>query len=292
MARTISQIYDALWVELQTQSQLNALNPQTDDQQTLLSDLNSPSRVSEHRLWLWLVAVFTWMQEVLFDRHKVEVQALNDENKPGHVKWWAKKLLEFQYGTALTFVDDIPSYAVVDENLQIVKYSAAISLGGGNVLLKGNGDSSGEPVALSAPQITAVQEYCRQLQVAGPSITFISLNADLLRLTTAEVIVDPLVLSTVDGSLLSDPSVKPASKAVRDFLKAIDYNGSFDITDLVAAVKAANGVIDFRLDLAESKVGVQPYATIDWHYQTVSGFMREDTSPGNSFDDTITYATE
>lgn len=288
MARSISQIYDELWLELQTQSELNALDPQTDDQQTLLSDLSSTSRVAEHRLWLWLFAVYTWLGEVIYDRHVDEVEAIVAASPYGHVRWWQSKMLEFQYGSSLAFVDNRPGYVVEDVAQQIVKRAAAVSLGGGNVLLKAAKLSGSDPVALSVPELTALTNYCRQIQPAGPTVQVISLNADKLKLTDVEVIYDPLVIAP-DGSLISDGSTFPVEDAINAYLAAIPFNGVFETNAMVDAVQAVEGVIDFRVNQIQQQVGVVPYADIVWQYPTVAGYMREDTSAGNTFADDIVY---
>ena len=53
MARTIGEIYDLLVAEKNNQPTLAALQPAIDDEQTLLSDLTSASKVAIWRLWLY-----------------------------------------------------------------------------------------------------------------------------------------------------------------------------------------------------------------------------------------------
>lgn len=291
MAQEISEIYDEYWQELQTQSTLNDLNPQIDDQQTLLSDLSTPSKVAEHRLWIWDFSVFSWMQQLIFDRHKEEVVEIVAQNAYGHVKWWVEVMKQFQYGYALIFVNNRPGYQVSDANARIVTRAAAISQGGGNVLLKAAKEPTvGEPEALDPAELQALQEYCNMIAPAGPTIVTISLNADKLSIV-ADVKVDPLVINTVDGSLIADPSTFPVETAMNAYLANIPFDGSFSLTHLKDAVQLVEGVNDFIPITCTAYQGVNQTAItpVAPRYETVAGYIREHDTVGLTFSDTLTY---
>lgn len=50
MARTLTEIYDSMNAEKQNMASLTDLAPAVNDTQTLLTDLNSPSKVAHWRL--------------------------------------------------------------------------------------------------------------------------------------------------------------------------------------------------------------------------------------------------
>lgn len=285
--RSIDTIYEGYYDALDDESALGDLVPQADDTQTLLTDVSTTSKVADHRLWIRVFAFFSWMMEVLFDAHQTEVTAIANSNKYGTLPWWVTELKKFQNGYSLTFVDNFPSYLDTTSAgalaAQIVKRAAAVNLGGGNVLLKVATDS-----AAIVTELPSIQAYVNMLKPAGPTVQVISLNADKLRLTTAQVTYDALVIAA-DGSLISEPSTFPVEDAINAYLAAIPFNGVFSINAMVDAVQAVEGVEDFQVDLAEYQVGVTPYAAIDWTYQTTAGWMIEDTSSGNAFADTLVY---
>ncbi|MGE3823560.1 MAG: hypothetical protein AB7G44_05000 [Bacteroidia bacterium] len=287
MARSVDTIYEEYYVTLQNESALGDLVPQADDAQTLLTDITTPSKVADHRILIRVFSFFSWMLEVLFDAHKAETTAIANANKYGTEPWWEQELKKFQYGFALTFVNNFPAYIDTTSAgalaAQVVKRAAAVSLGNGVVLLKvATADSA------ITTELTAIQQYCNMKKPAGITANVISLNADRLRLTTAKVKYNPLVLNP-DGSLISAPSTFPVEDAINAYLLSIPFNGTFSINAMVDAVQAVEGIEDFQVDLAEYRVGVNPYAAISWTYQTVAGWMVEDSTPGNTFSDTITY---
>lgn len=292
MARTPEQIYEAFYDELQAQTALADLEPQADDAQTLAQDVTTPSRVAEHRIWLWIFSLFTWMHEVLFDAHVAEVDTRVQQARFGTLQWWVIKMQQFQYGYALAVVDDFFTYydttSTTAVDSRIVARAAAISLGNGDVRLKAAKElTPDEPEALSSAERAALEEYCRMIQPAGPTVTVISLNADRLRLT-AECHYDPLVINP-DGTLISDGTTRVVDVAIRAYLKAIPFNGVMSITHLIDAVQAAQGVNDFVVSLAEFRPGDSVgYTPITRIHSTLSGYMREEDSP-YGFEDTITY---
>lgn len=96
MARTIAQIYDAPNQSKASMQELhdfvvdNRPGQILDNADTLLSDLNNPSRVAIWRLWLWLVAVASWTVEKLSDLHKSEVNSIVSSKMPHTLRWYAE----------------------------------------------------------------------------------------------------------------------------------------------------------------------------------------------------------
>lgn len=295
MAQEISDIYDGYWQELQNQPTLNNLNPQIDDQQTLLSDLGTPSKVAEHRLWIWLFSVFSWMQQVIFDRHQEEVEEIVAQNAYGHLRWWVEKMKGYQHGSALIFdSNNRPGYQTVIPEERIIAKAAAISQGGGNVLLKAAKlDGSGIAVALDTPtpdgELQGLKNYCSMIAPAGINVNVLSLNADKLRIT-AEVKCDPSVFNITDGSLITTPSTYPVIEAINEYLAEIPFNGQLSLTHLKDKVQLVPGVNDFVIS---SAIGIQGnnLTTITRLYSTVAGYIVEDDSVGNTFSDLITYSS-
>ncbi len=66
MARGVKEWYDFLITEKNTMSTLNNLQPNVDTAQDLLSEVNSPSKVADWRLYLWLVAVAAAAVDLIF----------------------------------------------------------------------------------------------------------------------------------------------------------------------------------------------------------------------------------
>jgi len=279
---TIPEIYQGYYTALQAQAELAALQPQTDDAQTLLSDLSTPSKVAEHRLWLFNFSVFSWMQLQRFNEHKAEMEAIASMYAYGTAPWWEAVMKTYQHGYSLGFVNNRPAYAVADDAARVVKRSACISIGGGQVLLKAAGDG----VALTGAQGAGLSGFCQMIRPAGPVVNVIYLNADRLRLT-ATAYVNPLVFNP-DGSLILDPASWPIEDAINAYLASLPFNGSLNLTKLIDAVQAVVGVVDFQIGTAIGLQGTNTF-TITRNYSTVAGWILEDDTLGQTFRDLITY---
>lgn len=292
MARTPDEIYEEYYTALQAQTPLVDLVPQADDAQTLLTDVTSPSKVEEHRLWLRVFSYFSWIMEVLFDNHKAETQAIADANKFGTLRWWQSHLKAYQHGYALTFVDNIARYVDTTSAAalaaQIVKYAAAVQNSNGVVVLKAaKDDGNGNPEALTVAEQTGILEYIDQTQPGGVTITFISQNADLLKVSGI-VYYNPLVLNP-DGTLISDGTTRPVDVAAEAYIDNLPFNGRFSNTTLKDRIQAADGVNDFVPTAIESKVGIGNWTLINRLYDTFSGYIRVSDAAGETLPETILY---
>lgn len=285
MARTLTDIYDAIALEKSEQAELEALQPDIDTAQDLLADLTTTSRVARWRLMLWVVAVAIWVHENLWDRFRAEVDDLAQRSAVGTRRWYVEQALAFQFGYDLVEGDDgVFRYEVDDPASRIIR-SAAVKDQSGTVLLKVAREVSGELQALSAPQLIAFAAYIAQIKMAGTIINLVSAAPDLIKVQF-RVYYDPLVMSQT-GTLIAEPSVKPVEVAIRSYLKALPFNGVLRLTDLVDAVQAAQGVEDPVLLSAEAKYGALPYAPIVDQYEANAGHMIVD--PLNDLAANITY---
>lgn len=284
MARTLTEIYDALASEKADQIELTELLPDLDSSQQLLADLNTTSRVARWRLMLWVVATAVWAHEKLWDIFKAEVEALAAASHIGTLPWYVEKARGFQYGYDLELVNNVPAYVDDVPEARIIARAAAKEQGG-LVLLKVAKDVSGELQPLSAPEMTAFEAYIDEVKMAGVIVNVISELPDLLRLT-ATVYYDPLVMAA-DGSLILEPGVKPVEDAVNGYLANLPFNGALVLTQLVDAMQRARGVINPVLEDAQAKYGAFPFAPFTVEYIARAGYLKvADAYPLST---TITY---
>lgn len=287
MARELKDIYNQIIQEKETFTGLKNLAPEGDNYDSLLSDVNSNSKVAVWRLICWIVAYAIWLFEKMQDVFKGEVQQLIEVSRFGTLPWYQEKALEFQYGDDLTYKDYRYQYDPIDETKRIIKRSAA-TVSAGQISLKVAKLDSGSPVKLSTDEMTAFQAYILQIKPPGEKLVMISLDPDLMKLYM-EVIYDPQVLKS-DGSLISDPGVKPVEDAINNYLATIVWDGKFNIRKWVDAVQAAEGVIDPRPGDAYGKAnGAVEFILIEDDYYSTAGHMIID--PANPLSITITYTS-
>jgi hypothetical protein len=284
MARTVAQIYLSIIAEKNNQTSLNALQPAIDSEQQLLSDVASPSKVADWRIWAYIMAIVIWTHEVLWDLFKSEVDAIVADAIPGTARWLRNQALLFQYGDSLTWIDNKYQYAVIDATKQIIKFSAVIETGG-QIRLKVAKLVGGVPTKLNSTELAAFQVYINQIKFAGTNVLIISYDPDLLKITYS-VKYDPLVLAA-DGSLISDPSIFPVENALNAYISGIEWAGIFNFTKSTDAIQAASGIVDPVITAAEGKPYAGSYAVINQNYESVAGYMQID--PAFPLSSTITY---
>lgn len=271
MARTVTQIYDAIIAEKQNMATLNGLQPSVDSSQTLLSDLTSTSKVAVWRLLFWVMAVATWTIEQLFDVHQAAVNAKVKELITGTALWYHARCFEYQHGDSLTWNGTIFEYAVPNTALQIIKRAAVIEVGGQVRVKVAKLDASGLPAPLSAAELSGFSTYINQVKFAGVNMSVSSNAADYLKIAY-DIVFDPLVLSPT-GELISSPGTFPVEDAINALIQDLPFNGVLNLTSLTDAVQAAQGVVDPVLTSAQAKYGFLAYQNIDKNYQADAGHM-------------------
>lgn len=292
-SRTLSEIYDAIALEKANMSILNGwytdnANPGSvlDDHQTLLSDLSSSSKVGIWRLFMFIVAVAIWTLEGLWYVFKAEVETDIDKHMAHTTRWYKEASEDFQYGDELVWNADKRryEYELYDENKRIIERAAAEE-GKGIVAIKVATIINDALAPLTAAQETAFTAYWQKFKDAGVIINIITENADLLKLEY-QIFFDPLVLAA-DGSLITDSSVFPIEDAINNYIANLDFNGRFRLEECDAAVRSAQGVIDFQKLSAQSKYGANSYSDILVSLVAYSGYFIVD--PDNTLNDLTAY---
>ncbi|MEI2758961.1 MAG: hypothetical protein V9G42_05940 [Bacteroidia bacterium] len=272
MARTVSEIYQQLVSEKNTQPHINSLTPVIDDEQTLLSDLTTPSKVAVWRLIFYIVAVALWIHETLWDLMKKQLEDIAAYSRPGTALWYQQEAFKFQFGDSLVWNPTTLKYeyAVIDATKQIIKRCAVVE-GGGFVRIKVAKLVSGVLTPLTSAELAAFDAYINDIKFAGTDTICSSFLPDLLKLAY-KIYYNPLVLAA-DGSQLSNPAVFPVEDAINNFISNLPFNGVFELSELVDAIQAASGVEDVIQISAEAKYGLLAYNAIVERYLPNAGYL-------------------
>ena len=257
---------------------LYALQPQADDAQTLLSDVNSSSKVADWRLWLWIVAAASHLLEKAQDTFRTEIDNKVIIAKSHTLRWYQRQALKFQFGYSLNFDDELLlfTYSAIDLEARIVT-RAAVEESLGTVVIK----VAGEEGALNTTQFNAFQTYINEIKDAGTDILLISDVADQFKVTL-EIFYDPLVLNP-DGSLILT-GARPVESALENHVKSLPFNAKLNVNALIDDLQAAPGVIDPSLTELQAKSAIASYAVVQRQYTPYAGHYAWDDN--NS---TITY---
>jgi len=290
MARTIAQIYDALNKVKANMQELhdfvvdNKPGYTLDNAETLLSDLSSKNKVAIWRLWLWLMAVASWMVESLFDIHKEEVVNIISRKRPHTLRWYSEESKKFQYGYELEWLGDTFGYNSNQPEARIITYASASEVGD-KLIIKVATEKKPNIKPLSAIQLFAFKEYWAKMKDAGVKLEIISLPADEVKVTM-KIIRSRMVLDS-QNRLLRDTSIKPIDNAVAIFGANLEFDGILRLSDFADAIKSAEGVIDVKIIEAYHRPAGGVWQKIDMSVTPVSGYFIIDWNNSN-----ITYEDE
>lgn len=291
MSRTISEIYDALIVEKESNPALTTLSPAAGETATnLLAELTSGSRVAIWRLLLWIAAVGFWTLENLFDLHIEEIQLLGSQMITGTARWYWSKCFEYQHGDSLSYNATTHrfEYATPNTAIQIVERAAVVDLSG-LVKIKVAKLTSGLPDPLDVGELASFTEYINLIKFAGTNVEVISLAADLFHVELT-VVFDPLILLPT-GESIANAGTFPVEDAVNNYIQNLPFDGILSLTELTDAIQSVSGVVNPVITLAEARPVSGSYSTIDpvTGYNASAGHLIVDA--GFPLNTSITYTS-
>jgi hypothetical protein len=229
----------------------------------------SSSLTSRRRIWTWVVAFCILTMEKLFDYFRAETDDKIKKLKPATLTWFAEKIKTFQFGDNLVpetdYYDNTGLTPAQIEDKKVIKYAAAVeqsfSNGRFGVRIKAAGvDGSGVLVKMPDDQRDAAREFLSRIKPAGTYCELTTDDADYLKLSL-KVYYNPLVMDGT-GSRLDGTNPIPIREAIDRHLKNLPFNGRFNLTSLVDAMQAVDGVLDPRIISAQTKYADTAYTEV------------------------------
>jgi hypothetical protein len=272
MARTITEIFDAIQAARVADVRL--------------AELNSPSDTAVHRLIAYVVATAHNVLETIFDRHKADVDTALARAKPGTAAWYALQALRFQLGDSLLVDDAGIHYPAGSSGQLLITRAAAVedSLSGKlTIKVAKAAAAAGQLDALSAAELVQVRAYFDRIGFAGVRKEVVSRAADRLK-----------VVGNIYYDALADvPLLQAASEAaVRAYLATLsdtDFDGLVYLSKIEDALQAVPGVRDVQLVQVSARAGAVAPVLIERVYETQAGYLVLDELPGSTLADTLTY---
>lgn len=262
MARTIAQIQAEIIATVQADP--------------VLSGINSPSATAIWRAWTYVVAVAIATLENLWDIFRAEIIDEISRRKPHTLRWYRQKALEFQYGSALVDGQDFYDNSLLTPDqvaAQKIIAQAACIEENDRLIIKVAKEVSGELEPLDSTEQDAIRDYFTEIKDAGVRFTLRSFNADKLVLNI-DLYYEPTIIGP-DGARLDGTDNEPVQKAVRDYLRNLEFDGRFIKSRLVDNLQAVEGVYVPEVRLAQAaRFDVLTFTTIDIEYRPYSGFLR------------------
>lgn len=238
MARTVKEIKDAMTATFcQEFAVVSAygLNPKkTFDQQF--------SSVSIENILFYCFAFAVWTLEVLFDKHRTEVEKQIEQLEPHTLRWYVNKAKAFMYGYQLAAnADYYDTSGMSDTDIdkaRVVKYAVASESNTVVYLKVAAKGSDGQPAKLNTSQFNSLTSYMNTVKDAGVSIKLVNEDADRIKINLV-VYYDP---TAMDSEGTTEDGTQPVVEAVKMAITNLPFNGVFRKSDLLAAVTAVPGV--------------------------------------------------
>ena len=196
----------------------------------------SDSKVSEWRVWTYVVAVAIYSFEIILDLFRTEVNALTDRITPGTTRWYAEMCYRFQHGHELLFDEKTAMlyYAKDDPDARIIRVVAVAEGEAGLSVKVAKFDEAGKIIPLTEDERYNFAGYVDSFKFAGVETEVISTVADCIRYRL-DVYYDPAVPRTTVR--------EKVKQALDDFRISLSFDAMFYVQRLVDAVMAADGVV-------------------------------------------------
>ena len=254
MARTIAEIYDALNTVKGNMGELgtyvNNDAESVDTAKKLVNDVRTAAKVAVWRLWLWIMAVGSWVIENYMDIHEARINSIIATDKPHTLNWYASETKKFQYGHVIAWLNDHYGYALLDEAAQIVKYSAAIENPEGGVTIKAM--KVGRAI-LAAQELNALKAYWAKWKDAGVALTCISQSVNLIDFSVT--IYRNRSILNADNTLIADPTRNAVTDPANAYVESVDFNGTVYMLELIQRIKDQPGIKNVILSHAHIDSG-------------------------------------
>jgi len=258
-----------------------------------LSGLTSTSSTALWNLFFYVIAVSINILEQILDIFKSDLEVIAAKNVPGTPAWLQSKVLAFQYSVSdpqvvQLVVNFIPTYPVINTELQIIKACAIVEQDNRIVKIKVAKSSPLEP--LSSTELDSLKDYVHDIKFAGVLTDTISLNPDRLSVGATIYFKGQYVEATVKQAVID---------AIDAYLLAIPFDGVVKIAKLYDAIQVVDGVDDVIL----TNVKLRPFATslidpnvtkmvfdsktLEKSKETEAGYVISEDTTGSELTDTI-----
>lgn len=268
MARTQDQIFEEMKAE--------AISLATDaNSDELIAMLNNTSKVAIWRLIFKAVSYCIFIVESIFDLFKIEVDDVIKQKKPHSARWYAEKSKAFQYGLPLIAESDEYDNTGLTETqidaMKIISQAAVVEQERG-IRIKVAKTVDNDLGPLTAGELTSFTEYMEEVKDAGIKLNITTQAPDDLK-AALRIFYDPLVLMQ-DGGRIDGTNSTPVQSALKDFLKALPFNGLFVCQMAVDALQKVEGVVIVKDDQWLARYGALDFNAIDVEYLPDSGYLR------------------
>ena len=280
MARSVATIQALIVTNFQAQPELAAAN--------------STSKRAIWYLLTFIVATAINVFEQLLDLFKANITAIVALSAPATPKWLQAKIFNFQYSATnpqnIQLINTVPTYAVVDPTLLLITRTSVKTSLANTVAIKAA--KLTPPVALLAPELSALQSYINSIGIAGINYTVTSANPD-------QIFIQATVFYQGTYAAIILQSV---TAAIATFLANLAFDGSMKVSDLENTIRNVTGVNDVVLQnvtvrrdqdtVAQGTVLIQNQTEVARLWATIAGYMVAENTAGYTLATTLTLTPQ
>lgn len=280
MARSVATIQALIVTNFQAQPELAAAN--------------STSKRAIWYLLTFIVATAINVFEQLLDLFKANITAIVALSAPATPQWLQAKIFNFQYSATnpqnIQLINTVPTYAVVDPTLLLITRASVKTSLANTVAIKAA--KLTPPVALLAPELSALQSYINSIGIAGINYTVTSANPD-------QIFIQATVFYQGTYAAIILQSV---TAAIATFLANLAFDGSMKVSDLENTIRNVTGVNDVVLQnvtvrrdqdtVAQGTVLIQNQTEVARLWATIAGYMVAENTAGYTLATTLTLTPQ
>lgn len=260
-------------------------------------DPNTWSRRNILRAICFTVAVCQALVEQLQDLFQQTIEDIAAKAPAASPKWIQNRMFLFQYSATdpqiIALVDTVPAYPVVHPEMRIITACSVTSDVSNETSIKVAKENPF--AALSAPELSAAQGYINIIGVAGINYVVISLDSDKL-MVEADIYYQGQYAAIIQSSMIAAIEAWFVSLATNEF------NGAAEMSDLEGIMKSVAGVNDVVLKNVRGRANTDIYSAgidlilgtqiIQRKWQTIAGYIGQETTATHTFADTLNFIAE
>ena len=293
MARTIATIQAALIADVIANFTTLANDPNTSptEKTELLNFVANTSKRAIWRQWTFSTSAAIALSEQKIDVLQAQIEAVVAKAAPATPNWIQDKVLNyFQYDPnvpqVVKLVDFVPKYPIEDASLRIITRCSVITASSFVVNVKVA--KQNPPVQLSASEEAALDTFLKTIGIAGVKYEVINEVSD-------KIYIEGTIKAFGSYSAVIETNV---IAAINNYLASIPFNGILKVIDIEKTIRNVEGVDDVILKNVRVRIDGTPltgatylinnFTLVQSFYQTIAGYIVEETTAGNAFANTIT----
>lgn len=263
----------------------------------IVIDPNQWSKRNILRVLCFAFATCAATLEQLMDALKLSLETTASQSSAASSLWIQAKMFAFQYSSTapqiLQLINTIPVYPVVDPTLRIITACSVTSTAANEVTIKVA--KSNPFVALDTSELPASQGYINILGTAGINYSVISLNSDKIYIN-ANIYYQGQYSTVISTNVIAD---------INNFLQNLsltNFDGSLKMSDLEAIIRNVPGVNDVELLNIRGREDTAAFASgidlvlnktvINRLWNTIAGYVSQETTAGKTFADSLNFIVE